>query len=48
MARVTIPQIQQMKRNKQKIVAMSAYDYMMASLLDRAHVDLLIHWSLEC
>ena len=42
MARVTIPQIQQMKRDKQKIVVMTAYDYTMASLLDRANVDLLL------
>ena len=42
MARVTIPQIQQMKRDKQKIVVMTAYDYTMASLLDRANVDILL------
>lgn len=42
MARVTIPQIQQMKRDKQKVVVMTAYDYTMATLLDRADVDILL------
>lgn len=42
MARVTIPIIQQMKRNKEKIVVMTAYDYTMACLLDHANVDILL------
>ena len=40
-ARVTIPALQQMKREGRKIVAVVAYDYQMAAIADRAGVDLL-------
>jgi 3-methyl-2-oxobutanoate hydroxymethyltransferase len=41
MAKVTIATLQQMKRDKQKIVAAVAYEYQMAQLLDRAGVDIV-------
>jgi 3-methyl-2-oxobutanoate hydroxymethyltransferase len=39
--RVTIPALQQMKRDGRKIVAVVAYEYQMAAIADRAGVDLL-------
>ena len=42
MARVTITDIQKMKLEKKKIVVMTAYDYSMASIIDRANVDILL------
>ena len=38
---VTIPTLQQMKRDGRKIVAVVAYDYQMAQIVDRAGVDLV-------
>src|SRR5258706_7802367 len=40
-ARVTIPALQEMKRQGRKIVAVVAYDYQMAAIADRAGVDML-------
>lgn len=40
-ANVTIPALQQMKRDGRKIVAVVAYDYQMAQIVDRAGVDLV-------
>jgi 3-methyl-2-oxobutanoate hydroxymethyltransferase len=39
--RVTIPALQQMKRDGRKIVAVVAYEYQLAAIADRAGVDLL-------
>jgi 3-methyl-2-oxobutanoate hydroxymethyltransferase len=39
--KVTVPLLQQMKRDRQRIAAAVAYDYPMAQLLDRAGVDLV-------
>ncbi|MCI0821681.1 MAG: 3-methyl-2-oxobutanoate hydroxymethyltransferase, partial [Chloroflexi bacterium] len=39
--KVTIPALQQMKRDGQKIVASVVYDYQMAQIVDRAGVDLV-------
>ncbi|MCH8848074.1 MAG: 3-methyl-2-oxobutanoate hydroxymethyltransferase, partial [Chloroflexi bacterium] len=39
--KVTIPALQQMKRDGQKIVASVVYDYQMAQVVDRAGVDLV-------
>lgn len=39
--RVTIPALQQMKRDARKIVGVVAYDYQMAQIVDRAGVDLV-------
>ena len=39
--RVTIPGLQQMKRDGLKIVGVVAYDYQMAQIVDRAGVDLV-------
>jgi len=38
---MSIPRLQQMKRDAKKIVAVVAYEYQMAALADRAGVDLL-------
>lgn len=40
--RVTISQIQQKKKRKQKIVVLTAYDYPLASLIDRSAVDIIL------
>jgi 3-methyl-2-oxobutanoate hydroxymethyltransferase len=42
MATVTINDIQRMKQEKKKIVVMTAYDYSMAAIIDRANVDMLL------
>ena len=42
MARVTITDLQRMKAEKKKIVVMTAYDYSMAGILDRAHLDIIL------
>jgi 3-methyl-2-oxobutanoate hydroxymethyltransferase len=39
--RMSIPRLQQMKRDGRKIVAVVAYEYQMAAIADRAGVDLL-------
>ena len=39
--RISIPRLQQMKRDGRKIVAVVAYEYQMAAIADRAGVDLL-------
>jgi 3-methyl-2-oxobutanoate hydroxymethyltransferase len=41
MAEMTIPRLQQMKRDGQKIVAVVAYEYQLAAIAERAGVDLL-------
>ena len=38
---VTIPALQQMKRDGRKIVAVVVYEYQFAAIADRAGVDLL-------
>ena len=38
---MSIPRLQQMKRDGRKIVAVVAYDYQMAAIADRAGVDML-------
>jgi 3-methyl-2-oxobutanoate hydroxymethyltransferase len=38
--RVTLPALQQMKREERKIVAVVVYDYQMAQIVDRAGVDI--------
>ncbi|HLK51586.1 MAG TPA: 3-methyl-2-oxobutanoate hydroxymethyltransferase [Bryobacteraceae bacterium] len=40
-SRVTIPALQQMKRDQQKIVGVVAWDYQLAQIVDRAGVDLV-------
>ena len=42
MPRVTIPDLQRMKREKQKIVMMTVYDFQMARIIDRAGVDIIL------
>jgi 3-methyl-2-oxobutanoate hydroxymethyltransferase len=42
MARVTITDLQRMKAEKKKIVVMTAYDYSMAGILDRANLDIIL------
>ncbi len=42
MARVTIPDLNRMKSEKKKIVVMTAYDYSMARLIDRAEVEMIL------
>ena len=39
--RVTVPALQQMKRDGRKIVAVVAWDYQMAQIVDRAGVDIV-------
>ena len=39
--RMSIPRLQQMKRDGRKIVAVVAYDYQLAAIADRAGVDML-------
>lgn len=39
--KVTIPQLQQMKRDGKKIVGVVAWDYQMAQIVDRAGVDII-------
>lgn len=39
---VTVPELQAMKRRGERIVALTAYDYSFAVLLDRAGVDLVL------
>src|ERR1044071_3135899 len=38
---VTIPQLQQMKRDGKKIVGVVAWDYQIAKIIDRAGVDII-------
>jgi len=40
--RITVSQIQEMKREKRRIAKMTAYDYTMARLLDESGVDMLL------
>ena len=40
--RVTIRQIQEKKRKKEKIVVLTAYDYPLAGLIDRCAVDIIL------
>ena len=40
-AKVTIPALQQMKRDGRKIVGVVAYDYQMAQIVDRAGMDIV-------
>ncbi len=42
MARVTIPDLNRMRAEKKKIVVMTAYDFSMAQLIDRAEVDMIL------
>lgn len=42
MARVTIPDLVRMKREKKKIVMMTAYDFQMARILDRAGPEMIL------
>ncbi|MDQ6620052.1 MAG: 3-methyl-2-oxobutanoate hydroxymethyltransferase [Pseudomonadota bacterium] len=41
MDKVTIPQLQQMKRDQKKIVGVVAWDYQIARIVDRAGVDII-------
>ena len=41
MERVTVPALQQMKRDGRKIVGVVVYDYQMAQIVDRAGVDIV-------
>ena len=41
-SKVTVPMLQQMKRDGRKIVGVVAYDYQIAQIVDRAAVD--IRW----
>src|SRR5258708_1861830 len=40
-AKVTIPALQQMKRDGRKIVGIVAWDYQIAQIIDRAGVDII-------
>ncbi len=42
MGRVAIPDLQRMKSEKKKIVTMTAYDFQMARIIDRAGVDIIL------
>src|SRR5882762_4472463 len=42
MTKVTVPALQEMKRQKEKIVSLTCYDYTMAQLLNAAAVDVLL------
>lgn len=42
MARVSIPDLNRMRAEKKKIVVMTAYDFSMAQLIDRAEVDMIL------
>lgn len=42
MARVTIPDLLQMKRDKKKVVMMTAYDYTTAGIIDRGGVEMIL------
>ena len=42
MARVSILDLQRMKRDKQKIVMMTAYDFQMARILDRVGLEMIL------
>jgi 3-methyl-2-oxobutanoate hydroxymethyltransferase len=42
MTKVTVPLLQEMKRQKEKIVSLTCYDYTMAQLLNAAGVDILL------
>ena len=39
--RMTVPMLQQMKRDGRKIVGVVVYDYQMAQIVDRAAVDIV-------
>ncbi|MGH7830017.1 MAG: 3-methyl-2-oxobutanoate hydroxymethyltransferase [Candidatus Binatia bacterium] len=41
-AKVTVPEIREMKRRGEKITALTAYDYTFARILDEAGVDILL------
>ncbi len=40
--KITLPQIQSLKKNKQKISMLTAYDYTMAKIVDQAGVDIVL------
>jgi 3-methyl-2-oxobutanoate hydroxymethyltransferase len=42
MARITIPDLNRMKHDGQKIVVMTAYDFEMARIIDRAGVEMIL------
>ena len=42
MARMTIPDLQKMKQERRKIVVMTAYDFQMARIIDRAGVNVIL------
>jgi 3-methyl-2-oxobutanoate hydroxymethyltransferase len=42
MEQVTIPELQRMKKEKKRIVMMTAYDFQMSRILDRAGVDIML------
>src|SRR5579862_6666998 len=42
MTQVTIPELNRMKRDGQKIVVMTAYDFEMARIIDRAGVEMIL------
>ena len=42
MKKVTVVDIQRMKQEKQKIVTMTAYDFQMARIIDKAGVDIIL------
>ncbi len=42
MARLTISELLDMKRDKKKVVAMTAYDYTTAGIIDRAGVEIIL------
>src|SRR5882762_2416530 len=42
MTKVTVPALQEMKRQKEKIVSLTCYDYTMAQVLNAAGVDILL------
>ena len=39
---ITVPKIAEMKQRGEKIVALTAYDYLLASLLDQAGIDIIL------
>jgi len=42
MKKITVVDIQHMKQEKKKIVTMTAYDFQMARIIDKAGVDILL------
>ena len=47
-AKITVPKILAMKRNGEKISALTAYDYLMAKLIDQAQIEVVLVGDSAC